>query len=385
MKIIGLIINPIAGMGGRVGLKGTDNDMLQEAKKRGATPIAGKRTERFLLDLIRYPEYKEISFVVPSGTMGANIFREIQQSHQTLTWQELTQISIPEVTSRKHTELVATALKKQKIDLLIFIGGDGTAHDILQSVGSEFPMLGIPSGVKMHSGVFSQRIGKGVEILRKFVRNEVQFVKSEVIDTDEASFRKNRIVTKLFGLGLVPQAPSLMQLTKTSSSHTDTEEENLNGIIKSLRELIDPEKIYFLGPGSTIKEINRVFGETAYEQKTLLGVDAIQNNNLIGKDLAEADILHLLNRKATKAFHIIVTPIGGQGFIFGRGNQQFTPQVIRKVGLDQILVVATQMKINTLPNRLLHVDTGDPSLDTQFTGFIKVLVDFDQFLMVKVD
>ncbi len=385
MKTIGLIINPIAGMGGKVGLKGTDTpEILQEARKRGAKPIAGERTKKLLFELVKFPEHKEISFFVPKGDMGANVFKTISSSIPTLKWQEIPNISISRKTSREDTCLAAEFLKKKKIDLLVFVGGDGTARDIIQSVGSEFPILGIPSGVKMHSGVFSQGIEKGVEILCNFVRNKVQFAKSEIIDLDEEEFRQDRILTKLFGLGFVPQAPSLMQLTKTSSYHVNSEKENMRGIIRSFKEIIDSNILYLLGPGSTIKELSKAFSLSVYEQKTLLGIDAIQNFSLVEKDLSESDILRLIDGREAKSTRIIITPIGGQGYIFGRGNLQFSPQVIIKIGLGQIDVVATRMKIENLPNKEIHVDTGDLDLDNKFSGYIKVLVDYENFLMVKV-
>ena len=385
MKTIGLIINPIAGMGGRVGLKGTDTpEILEEARKRGAKPVASERTRQFLVELIKFPEHKLISFVVPQGDMGGSVFKTISSSIPTLKWQEIPNISIPRESSRKDTCFVAEFLKNEKVDLLVFVGGDGTACDILQSVGSEFPILGIPSGVKMHSGVFSQGIEKGVEILCKFVRDEVHFIKSEVIDLDEEKFREDRILTKLYGLALVPQAPSLMQLTKTSSHYIDSERENMRGIIRSFKKTIDPNTLYLLGPGSTIKELSKAFNTSVYKQKTLLGIDAIQNSSLVEKDLSESDILRLIAEREAKSIRIVITPIGGQGYIFGRGNLQFSPYVILKIGLKQIDVVATKLKIENLPNKQLHVDSGDLNLDRKFSGYIKVLVDYEEFLMVKV-
>ncbi|MHA2226185.1 MAG: ATP-NAD kinase family protein [Candidatus Hodarchaeales archaeon] len=385
MKTIGFIINPIAGMGGKVGLKGTDsNKTLIEAKKRGAKPIAGERTKRFLSELIRYPELLEISFIVPQGDMGANIFKMDEFSTSPLSWRSIQEIPIPQQTTKQHTFEVAEFLKELEIDLLIFVGGDGTAHDILKSVGEDFPLLGIPSGVKMHSGVFAQEIEKATQIIRKFVRGEIQFVKTEVIDLDEEEFRQNRIVTKLYGFCLVPQVPLLMQSTKSSSYYLDTEKKNLKGIIRFFTESIDSKVIYLLGPGSTIKELAISFGPDVFKQKTLLGIDAVQDYSIIGQDLSESEIWYLLSKEKVKTTRIIITPIGGQGFILGRGNQPFSPRIIRKVGIKQIDVVSTRSKIDNLVNRALHVDTGDLNLDRQFLGFIKVLIDYNVYSMVLI-
>jgi len=386
MKKIGLVVNPVAGMGGKVGLKGTDTfRILKEALRRGAKPISNERTERFLVELIKYPEHKKITFVIPEGNMGANIISSLEYLSSSLIWNTISQVKIPQTTTRGDTIAVAKYFKKINVDLIIFVGGDGTARDILDAVGDNFPILGIPSGVKVHSGVFALSIEKGVEILRSFVQNQIEFVLSEIIDLNEAEFRQDRIVTKLFGVGLVPRDPSLMQSIKTASPILTSERDNLQGIIKSFKELLDPRILYFLGSGSTLKELAKAFGNEVYEKKTLLGIDAVQNFTLVAKDLAENDILCYLRDEKPHQIKIIVTPIGGQGFIFGRGNQPFSPVVIRKIGFDRIEVVATRSKIEQLTNMKLHVDTGDYDLDQQFIGYIKVLVDYETYLMVKVD
>ncbi|MFX0171467.1 MAG: ATP-NAD kinase family protein [Candidatus Hodarchaeota archaeon] len=386
MKTIGLIINPIAGMGGKVGLKGTDSpEILQEARNRGAQPIAGQRTISFLKKLIKYPEHKKLYFIIPQGDMGEKIIGNSNTVSSTLFWQVITEIPIPKETNQKNTYVVAEYLKSIKVDLLIFVGGDGTARDIFQAVGSEFPVLGIPSGVKMHSGVFCHGINKGVQILRQFVQNNIQFVQSEIIDLDEEEFRQDRIITRLYGVCLIPQIPSLMQLSKLTSYFQDSEKDNLEGIIRSYKESIKPDILYILGSGSTIKELARAFSSEIYDQKTLLGIDAVQNLNLIGKDLGESEILFLLENRKNESIRIVVTIIGGQGFIFGRGNQQLSADVIRQVGLGHIDFVATRSKIKNLPNRRLYVDTGDLELNNQFPRYAKVLVDYNQYLMVKIE
>ncbi|MFX0184599.1 MAG: ATP-NAD kinase family protein [Candidatus Hodarchaeota archaeon] len=386
MKNLGLIINPIAGMGGKVGLKGTDSpEILQEARNRGAQPIAGKRAISFLAELIKYPEHKKLNFIVPQGDMGEKIIDNSDTVSSTLSWQVITEIPIPKETSQENTFVVAEYLKSIKVDLLIFVGGDGTARDILQAIGSEFPILGIPSGVKMHSGVFCHGINKGVQILRQFVQNNIQFVQSEIIDIDEEEFRQDRIITRLYGVCLVPQVPSLMQLSKLTSYFQDSEKENLEGIIRSYKESIKPDILYILGSGSTIKELARAFNKKIYYEKTLLGIDAIQNFNLVGKDLTESEIINILENRKFISARIVVTIIGGQGFVFGRGNQQLSADVIRQVGLKNVDIVATRFKIESLSNRKIYVDTGDPNLDRQFVGYIKVLVDYNNYLMVEIE
>jgi len=386
MKRIGFIINPIAGMGGKVALKGTDGkEILQEAIKRGATPITIHKAKLFFEGIIKLSLNEELEFVLPQGDMGEELLLENQLLATKIHFKILSQIPIPSVTTSIDTNHVAKELKGLKVDLIIFVGGDGTAQDIYSAIGSETPILGIPSGVKIHSGVFAQSTGKAIEIVNKFTRDQIEFSEAEIIDLDEVAFRKNILNTRLYGSGLVPQIPSLMQLTKSSTYHTDVEKENIQGIIRTLSKEISTDILYLLGPGSTIKNVSRVFGEKLYLKKTLLGIDLVHGNELLKSDVSETDILCFLDKYPEAQKKLLITPIGGQGFIFGRGNQQLSPEVIKKIGFSAIQVIATKSKIINLPNRILHIDTGDPDLDKQLTGYQKILVDYNEYWMIKVD
>jgi predicted polyphosphate/ATP-dependent NAD kinase len=386
MKRIGFIINPIAGMGGKVALKGTDGDeILQEAIKRGASPITIHRAKFFFEGILQSSLSEELVFVMPQGDMGENVLIENPVFQKALQVEILTHIQIPSVTTSSDTNRVARELKDLKVDLIIFVGGDGTAQDIFSAIGSETPILGIPSGVKIHSGVFAQSTGKAIEIINKFVKNQIEFTEKEIIDLDEVAFRDGILNTRLYGTGLVPQIPSLMQLTKSNSYHTNIEEDNIQGIIRTLSEEISPNILYLLGSGSTIKKVSRIFGEETFKKKTLLGIDLVLNNEILKSDVSEKEILYFLEKYPETKKKLLLTPIGGQGFILGRGNQQLSPIVIKKIELSAIQVIATKSKIENLPNRVLHIDTGDPDLDKQLTGFQKVLVDYNEYWMIKAD
>ena len=383
MKSIGLIINPIAGMGGKVGLKGTDGTIIQnEAVKRGAEPVAPIRTKRFLQELLKFSEVSEVEFLVPQGVMGEDILKSISGNIQ---WRVLETVPIPSITSKDDTINVAKAMKKLQVDLIIFVGGDGTARDIIDAIGSKFPILGIPSGVKMHSGVFTQGLDKGVQLLRQVIKERVSFISTEIIDLDENELRKDRIATKIYGTGLVPSSIKFMQASKSTSSLRDIESDNMEAIIDSFKKMISPDVLYILGSGSTLKMLAKAFGNEVYAQKSLLGIDIIQNNLIWINDATENDILKILEEKKFDSVKIIITPIGSQGFIFGRGNQQLSAKIIELVGLENIVVIATQSKIQTLPRSRLYVDTGSEDLDKKFLGYIKVLVDFDTYIMVKIE
>ncbi|NHJ03053.1 MAG: ATP-NAD kinase [Candidatus Heimdallarchaeota archaeon] len=383
MKSIGLIINPIAGMGGKVGLKGTDGiDIQEEAIKRGAVPIAPSRTKRLIQELVKFPEINELEFLVPEGIMGENTLKTISGNFR---WKVINQLSIPISTSRIDTINAAKVLKRYRVDLIIFVGGDGTARDIIDAVGDNFPVLGIPSGVKMHSGVFVQGIDKGVQLIRQFIRDRIQFVTTEIIDLDESAFRDNRINTKIYGIGLVPSNLRFMQVSKSVSTHQDLISENMEAIMQSFKKTISQDRLYILGAGSTLKMLAKAFGDNVYDQKTLLGIDLILNNMIIAKDVSENDILLALKKYKYDSVKIIVTPIGGQGFIFGRGNQQLSAKIIKDIGINNIEIVATQSKIQNLPKKRLFVDTGSKNLDKKLFGYMKVLIDFDMYIMIKIE
>ena len=385
MKKVGFLINPIAGMGGRVGLKGTDSIEIQnEALKRGAAPIAVDRTRRFLNHFSKFPEAKNVEFFIPKGTMGEEIFYSFLKNEFPIKFSVLDDIIIPDLTTSRETIFCVKKLVSLNVDLMIFVGGDGTARDIHQALESPIPILGIPSGVKMLSGVFAQSPEKGAEILRKFILDEVYFMDTEIIDLNEAKFREGFIQTELFGLGIIPYVPTLMQSTKLMTQINVTEIENIEGIVKTLKTLVLKDVIYILGAGSTIKQVSKAFGDIIFSNKTVLGIDALINRNFLGKDLSEEELLEILEKNQDKEVKIILTPIGGQGFILGRGNQQISPNVLQIVGTNNILVIATKNKVNKLEGKTLHVDTGDLQLDEALTGYIKVLVDFEEYMMIKI-
>ena len=144
------------------------------------------------------------------------------------------------------------------------------------------------------------------------------------------------------------------------------EERALNDIATEVIAGMQPGALYILGPGTTTRTVMERLGLP----KTLLGVDAVRDGELAGADLTEADLLALVD--AAPEAHIVVTVIGGQGHIFGRGNQQISPAVIRRVGAGHIIVIATQTKLLSLEGRPLLVDTGDPALDEELSGYAKV-------------
>ena len=348
-KKIGFIINPIAGMGGAVGLKGTDGKaILQKARLLGAKPIASARAEIFLSELKWAQD--QIRLLVGAGAMG-----EEEAFNCGFPCTVIGQRKVE--TTANDTRKMAEKMAEAKVDLLVFCGGDGTARNVLEVVDLRVPSLGVPTGVKMHSAIFAVDSKAAAQIAMRFLVGELPLREAEVMDVDEEAFRAGRVSAELYGYLLAPFEPNLIQEAKMASPLTESEMRNQAAIAIFIIESMEPDVVYVVGPGTT----TRTIGDLLDERKTLLGVDLFLNKTIIAKDVGEKQILEAIRGK--KAV-IVVTPIGGQGFVFGRGNQQISAEVIREVGLENVVVVATRSKLDSL--RSLRVDTGDSELDSLF-------------------
>ncbi|MBC7219512.1 MAG: ATP-NAD kinase family protein [Hadesarchaea archaeon] len=367
MKKLGIVVNPIAGMGGRVGLKGTDGpEILARARELGAEPVAPDRAVRFLCAFKNFST--KVSILSYPAEMGENEVREAGLEPAVIG--SITSGSTtPEDTKRAAREMLA-----EKVDLLVFAGGDGTAADVLSAVDSKVPILGVPTGVKMHSAVFANTPEAAAEVAARFLLDGLPLREAEVMDIDEDEFRKGRLVAKLKGYALVPYEPTMVQSTKEGS--TGHELADQKAIARWVVEMMERGRIYILGPGTTTRAIAEELG--IYDS-TLLGVDLIEDYRLLAKDVNETMILEAIRSKPAT---IIVSPIGRQGFILGRGNLQLSPRLLRMVGKENLWVLSTPQKLAITPT--LKVDTGDAELDDKFRGYIKVITGYRQSKMVKV-
>ena len=367
MKRLGFIVNPIAGMGGLVGLKGTDGkQILDKARSLGAVPVAPARAEAFLSSLSVVKG--KIQLLTRAGMMG-------QQEALKLNFAYACVGDKRSETSSADTKEAAEELKKAGVDLLVFCGGDGTARDVLDTIGTGLPVLGVPTGVKMHSAVFAIDPRAAARTTIGFLWDGLPLRESEVMDVDEVAYREGRLSAKLYGYLLTPFEPNLVQDSKMASPTVESELHSQAAIALYMIEEMKPDVVYILGPGTT----TRTVADLLDEKKTLLGVDLLLNKKILARDVSEAQILKAIEGKKA---HIVVTPIGGQGFIFGRGNLQISPRVIRSVGLDNITVIATRSKLSGLKN--LRVDTGDSELDTDFRGYRRVVADYREEHVVPV-
>lgn len=370
---IGLIVNPLAGLGGSLGLKGSDGEQLR-ARVAGLTNEqrhrALGRVQRALQPLLAAGS--TVRFSTWAEDMGE---------------QSLTDSGLPckvlgspgeGLSSAEDTRLAARALQRDGVDIIVFAGGDGTARDIFDVVGDGCPVLGIPAGVKMHSGVFAVSPEAAGELLLQLASGGlVGLLSREVRDIDEEAFRQDVVRSRFYGEMLVPGEGRYLQHTKVGGR--ESPDLVANDIAEWMTEQIEPGRTYLMGPGSTTAAIM-----AALElPNTLLGVDVVRDGQVLAADADEATLLTQLDQ-APGGATIVVTVIGGQGHVFGRGNQQFSPQVIRKVGLENILVVAAKSKIAGLEGRPLLVDTNDPELDLALSTYRSVITGYDDQILYRM-
>ncbi len=371
---IGFVINPIAGMGGRVGLKGSDG-VVEGAVRRGAVPVANGRAGEMLLELFRLvagtPQAQAIHWLTVAGQMGLDALRAAGFANIDVVH------APPGTPSADDTRIATRKFLAAGVDLVLFCGGDGTARDICAVVGQTVPVLGIPSGVKMYSGVFGVTPVRTAQILARYLAGQIGTADVEIVDLDEDKYRQDEWAVRLYMAARTPFEPTYTQASKALISGAD-EETVKEDIAAHLGEEIaaQPDTLYLLGPGSSVQAVGRALDVA----KTLLGVEAFAGGKLVGRDLDERQILDLLPRYS--AARLVLSPIGAQGFVLGRGNQQLSPAVIRRIGADNILIIASPAKLARTP--VLRFDTGDPALDAALISrrYYSVIVGYHRFRMV---
>jgi predicted polyphosphate/ATP-dependent NAD kinase len=370
--LLGFIVNPIAGMGGRVGLKGTDN-VLDEAITRGATPIAPTRAIEFLRKLKRNLNGKSIEVLTCPGIMGENEARAAGFKAGIL------HMKIRERTTAEDTKIAVECLTTSRVDLIVFVGGDGTAKDIFDAMRGchQTPVLGVPSGVKMYSGIFAVNPADAVELVLAFVEGRAKTTEAEIMDSDEGAIRKDVFAVNLHGFLKAPFLPAYIQGSKEVSPDTDEEIDNQRAIAKFVIEELPRQATLILGPGTTVKQIAEMLGF----KKTVLGVDVYQKGE-VALDVDEKKILHMI--KNWENTWIVLSPIGHQGLLLGRGNQQISPCIIRKVGKARMIVAATKSKLRDIEGKVLRVDTGEAKTDDLLRGYVRVVTDYREWRLMQI-
>ena len=364
---LGLIINPLAGVGGSVALKGSDGaDTARRALALGAVPRAGERTLQALAELAGL----ELRLSCFAGAMGESVARQAGFEP------ELVGAAAAEPSCAADTIAAARTLAEHGVDLILFAGGDGTARDLYAALGDRLPVLGIPAGVKIHSGVYAVTPSAAGKVVAMLVRGElVTLADQEVRDIDEEAFRQGQVRARYYGELRVPEEGRYLQHTK--SGGREVEELVLDDIAAEVIETLEEGVFYVMGSGTTVQAVMAQLGLP----NTLLGVDLIRDRQLVGSDLGATELLALIGDAPAR---ILITVIGGQGHIIGRGNQQLSPELLRRVGRDNLRVIATKSKLKALQGRPLIVDSGDPALNHQLAGLIRVITGYRDAVLYRV-
>ncbi len=375
---IGLIINPIAGMGGSVGLKGTDG-VLNQALAMGATPHAEANAQKALMPLLnQHTAGLPFELLCAPGRMGADLVKALEIPATVL--EGMSEKRDLADFSEADTMAACESFVQAGVSLIVFGGGDGTARNVLAATKGVVPVIGIPTGVKMHSGVFALRPALAGALLQGWIEGRItRTIPMEVLDLDEEAYRQGNVGTALYGYLNVPYDARLLQGKKSASPLSDMA--NQQAIASHFVDHMQPDTLYFIGPGSTTNQILKTLNLNG----TLIGFDALLNGSCLATDLNEAGMLAILDSHPDKKAVLVVTPIGGQGVLFGRGNQQASFRVLQRIGKAGIQVVATQMKLAAFKGRPFTVDTGHDTTDQMLTGYYKVLVGYNEHTMYRVE
>lgn len=356
---LGLLINPIAGLGGRVALNGSDH-CVAEALQRGARAQSGIRAAEALAAMMRILGDAEI--VCRDGPMGGDIVRALSHT-PTIVGEAPVGRSC-----REDTHIAVRAIADHGVDLLLFAGGDGTARDIMDVAPRDLTVLGIPAGVKMFSGIFAVTPAAAGVLAASFLEKPdlLRTTDADIMDADEKARAAGRLDIRLYGALRTPHHARLRQNAKAGA--VPSEPVALRRLAASVVADFQPETLYLLGPGTTLAAIKSVVGI----ENSLFGVDAVKSEHVLGRNLTEDDLLLLV--KSHLHVKLVVSPLGGHGFVFGRGNQQLSPAVLQRIGRDNIILVATMTKLLSLGHAELLLDTGDAKLDAELSGWHRVIV-----------
>lgn len=367
----GFLVNPVAGMGGKVALKGTDGaETLRRARALGAEPQAGERAALAVEEIRDAAE--NVLFLTASGSMGADILKSFGVAYETV-YETGTE------TTAEDTKEAAQKMLDAGAEWILFAGGDGTARNLCEVVGDRIPVVGIPAGVKIHSGVYANRPKEAGLLVKHILTGKVaHYREAEVMDIDEDAFRSGVVSAKLYGYMRVPDDRKFMQDRKSGGAKKEAYE--TDAIAAWISEQMQPDALYLIGSGSTTKKIM----DRLELASTLLGVDAVADRQLLAQDMTERQILQLLETYEKEKRYLIITVIGGQGHIFGRGNQQLSPQVLRMIPKENIWIAAAPSKMQQLFGKPLISDSGDSALDESFAGYLPVITGYGRKIMARV-
>ena len=381
MARIGVLVNPDAGLGGKLGFKGSDG-RAEEARLSGAKDRAGPRineTMDYISKMIQSKKCLDFDLFICGGKMGFDWIQEIPFSNMKVVgdWQGKT--------SAEDTSLAVELLLDENVDLILYAGGDGTTRDIIEKLdlldSSELPLIGVPSGVKMYSGCFAEDTQAAAEVLAAWINGELGFSTTEVLDMDEDSYRMGEWKIDMFGQATTPASPLWIQGSKHQIQAIG-EDEVLESLSEHILELyLKDDYLIVWGAGGSLNKIAKLCGLST----TLLGIDITKGNELIGTDLSEKELISILEDSSDEKIVLLLSPMGGQGFLIGRGNLQLSPDVLRKIGIENIMGVATPAKLLSISR--IRIDTGDISLDKEIREkkYIKMIQGYRTIKIVKIE
>jgi predicted polyphosphate/ATP-dependent NAD kinase len=370
MRKIGLIVNPIAGLGGPAGLKGTDGPGLAAmAVARGARPAAGDRAGSAVDAFVQ--SGGRALLLTAAGDMGAGIAAAAGLDHA------IVHRPCARFTDRQDTQATARAAVANGAEAIVFAGGDGTVRDILEAIGTDVPLLGIPCGVKMQSGVFATGPATAGRLLAAWLNRDgpPSVRRAEVMDIDEDALRAGHVAPRLFGYADVPAVPSGIQHPKAGPTRADDA-----ALAAAARELVrefEPGTGVVVGPGTSAKGVCAALGVSS----SLLGLDVILDGALLAADVSRDQLADCLRGRPVR---IVVGVTGGQGFVFGRGNQPLGPEIVRRAGRAGLTILAGRNKLALLPDPWLLVDTGDPDLDRELAGHARVVTGAGEYCIMRL-
>lgn len=352
---VGFFVNPLAGFGLTSNRKGSDGLKLTSVEESSSFRKAQK--------LISLLKGEDIFYYTPQGTMGSDILQE-----SGVTQLEVITRPGPETTAKDTINFIE-ALCRRDAELIIFVGGDGTARDVLSANACDLPAIGVPAGIKMYSSVFSINVESASRLIKSISDGHYDVRKCEVVDIDEQKFGLGKLDIMLYGELSTPVSQYMVSQSKAEYSQVNSE-----GISEYLGEKMEPGKCYIIGPGSTCKSVL----PSSEQQTNLLGVDILIDSKVVVSDADERTIFHFASERES---FIIVSPIGGQNFLLGRGNRQISGRVVESVGWDHVWVISSQEKLREMANLFVDIDN---STSITIPKFIKVLYGYGRFKVLPV-
>jgi predicted polyphosphate/ATP-dependent NAD kinase len=394
---IGIVVNPDAGLGGRLGFKGSDG-RAAEARSAGAVDRAGPRMHqtlealKTLLSSSLNRSNLELECLGWKGRMGDTW---IPTPSEKMFFTHIGET--PAETSVTETSQLVTALIEAGAEAILYAGGDGTTRDIANTLASiskeaqEIPLIGVPGGVKMHSGCFATTPKAAAEVTLAFLLGDLRCAITEVMDLDEEIYQEGVWKVRMYGEAWTPSSPRFMQGAKEQVERT-SESDTIEGLARHVESLLssDENLMIIWGSGGTIQRM----GEFCGEELTLLGIDILgpvkNGKRKLFRDLNEQQLLEIIAQHVDgngepRPRLLLLSPMGGQGFLIGRGNLQLSPEVLVMIGIDNLLGVATPAKLIGLS--AVRIDTGDTELDQVFQTkrFIKILQGFRTTRLIRIE